>query len=438
MSFYLLFLLESISKFIMYCISPIPFSIVLLQLQLTTQATDNWGRTACHFAAQNNDADAVNALISRGAQIDALDSDYFTAADYTMDEEVEHVLRLPHSCNPPEHDAQAQSVPLRPSKIRTKSPPSNQRFSGEEWWFGRVAPTHANFATALEAHSKSEAETSFDLAESAILDAALAAADSDSRASLPAGEEYMTAFNDAHAAFARAETALRSSALHASIANSIHRSNLPSVEYQAELDVAEGGPARAQMADLSAYHLGEEIGQFAMNDLDIDLQTHSGLTDTMLSLVGESEKPSRLAAPSKKPSLDAIAVHRQQAELGQQHEAPRGIHRRLRDLKLPSPYPLNFPANNLEHPWEEDNGYEGYYDGDKYSERYVEQSRNYSRHLEPRPSADTAESSYPSCVITMVCESDDTHITNRVSPQEQPGTLEGCDIGKDTVYSPSP
>ena len=524
----------------------------LLSTPVDVNATDNWGRTACHFAAQNNDAESVNALIRKGAAKDILDSDYFSPADYTMDAEVEEALRLPHTSNPP--DPNAIRVSLSPSKIRTNSPASNGKYTGEEWWFGRVAPTHTDFASTISSSAKSEAEEAFNTAESSIFEASEAAALI--KANSATVKEYDKAFTKAIDAFDAAEENIRSASLSASISNSLHRSNLPGLEYEAEFDAAET-TTEAVKADEACLHLGEEMGDNVLKELGKELESNKLATDTIifaaennayLSTDSNSEaetyaeyagrlegcgkaatdtypditmrpSPSLLwqkgqitslrhaeelmqaldeAAEASYPphfltkattnykkirkdakerkieenaviarsdgkSLPSISTHVNLAPMDALKYNP-GRHRYTPPA---SPFiyesnDYNMPMHDLDHPWEEEYDYEGWYDGDQYSHRYDYKTlrRNRSRST-PKP---PKHENYPALVAMEIdikadkrasdvtealqgvarssCEHafgdavpDSVLISDHpVNTDELPGTSEACDIGADPFH----
>ena len=246
-------------------------------------AQDGWGRTALHICSQNNDREVVKMLLDAGADKEILDSDYFSAADYTTDQTIDEQLHLQHSCNPP--DPPQHTVRLTPSKIRSQSPA--KRSTSPEfpaWWWDRNKAAHKYdekdtsdqpaSPQAMQEYVDSvtaAAHEAFEKAEAAITDAARAASSPAVRASL-AGVEYQQAFDSIFRTFQEAEAAIDTAALKAasfSAANTIHRAVLPGLEYEEELAAAIAEtPVEAAKADEALEQLGEELGNGALQSLD--------------------------------------------------------------------------------------------------------------------------------------------------------------------------
>jgi len=239
-------------------------------------AIDGWGRTALHMSSQNNDEEVVNMLLDAGADKEVLDSDYFTPADYTTDQSIDELLRLDHSCNPPEQP----QLPLRltPSKIRSQSPPKRTRQNeSPSWLWGRK---QASKKYADEKHSgrpisqkemqeyidavTAAAHEAFDKAELAIVNASRAASSPAVRDALGRVESQQ-AFDSIFRTFQQAEAAIDNAALKASQS----RVMLPGIQYEEKLEaaLAESTEAKAQ-ADSAPEQLGEGLRSNASNALD--------------------------------------------------------------------------------------------------------------------------------------------------------------------------
>jgi len=275
-------------------------------------ATDGWGRTALHMCSQNNDEEVVNMLLEAGADKEVLDSDYFAPADYTTDQTIDELLRLDHSCNPP--DQPQRPLRLTPSKIRSQSPPKRSSERGyPEWWWGRVKAAHnyddVEFPDGPISHDAMQeyvdsvteaAHDAFAKAEAAIVDASRAASSPAVRAAL-GKVEYQQAFDSIFRTFQQAEAAIDNAALKASqfsATQAIHRVILPGTEYEEELEaaLAESTEAKAK-ADDALEHLGEDLGNNASHSLDeIDVSDEIAAIELLSERdEGELQEPDGLA-----------------------------------------------------------------------------------------------------------------------------------------------
>lgn len=443
-------------------------------------AIDDWGRTACHFAAQNNDRDIVDALVSAGANIEILDSDYFSAADYTSDPDVENILRLPHSCNPP--NAPQRPLRLIPSKIRTRSPAkrehlstavlqdknhnhatlskdairpspnlpsatvSDEREGGETddpttsvWWVEDQAFSNYSDAAEYCMHEylesvKMAAQEAFDKAEASIIDASRAASSPKVRASL-ADVEYQAAFDKVFRTFQKAEAAVNEAARAAATRPSPRQTRVARGRVTAEPERfaadTERDPESSEGGD-TFFQLGEKMIQGTFTALnDIPDRDEAGISD-LLTTASPSELDSN-RGKSSISSQDQVGLS--ELPLYNPDCIPQHSHKTWEQMESDNAVRLG---------WKEEDGI-GWYDGDKYSGRYKAESvqdddythseypdwyiADLNAEIKHSESNSAPKLNRAAMSASKTADAKDAATRRALSAEKEIGTQEGCDIG---------